>query len=55
MEAMENYISRMNIDRYRLLLRTATDQSQRQVIEKLLAEEDANWSSSVLAPILEVV
>jgi uncharacterized protein with PIN domain len=35
----------MNIERYRLLLRTVTDQSQRQVIMKLLAEEEAKPSS----------
>jgi uncharacterized protein with PIN domain len=42
---MENYISRMNIERYRLLLRTVTDQFERQVIKELPAEEEAKPSS----------
>ena len=39
---MEHFIRRENIRRYRQLLDQETDEQKRNVIRKLLAEEEAN-------------
>ena len=36
-----NFIHRQNVERYRELLKTVSDDSQRNVILQLLAEEEA--------------
>jgi hypothetical protein len=36
---MERFIRRQNVERYRELLKTVTDQGEREKILKLLAEE----------------
>lgn len=39
---MEKFIHRENIERYRKLLAQTTDETERRMIEKLLAEEEAH-------------
>lgn len=38
---MKRFVMRQNIEHYRALLDTTTDAKQREVIEKLLLEEEA--------------
>ncbi|MDQ2084306.1 hypothetical protein RA307_29315 [Xanthobacteraceae bacterium Astr-EGSB] len=40
---MRRFISWQNIERYRRMLATETDDARRQVIRKLLAEEEEIW------------
>jgi hypothetical protein len=40
-------ISRLNIDHYRRLLATDTDESKRQTVMRLLAEEEAKLSKKI--------
>ena len=47
---MEHFICRENIRRYRQLLDQATDEQKRNVIHKLLAEEEAQERRSWLRP-----
>jgi hypothetical protein len=42
---MEQFVSQQNIERYRKLLDVSIDEPQRQVIFKLLAEEQEKLSS----------
>jgi len=37
---MERFVHRQNIEHYREMLKTITDQTQREKIKKLLAEEE---------------
>jgi hypothetical protein len=43
---MAKDIVQLNIERFRRLLAETTDESQRQIIERLLAEEEAKMSPS---------
>jgi rubrerythrin len=52
---MERFVRRQNIEHYRDLLKTATDPAQRDMIEKLIAEEEekqknASDTSGVTTP-----
>ena len=38
---MENFVHRKNLERFRQMLLTATDDEQRERIKRLLAEEEA--------------
>jgi hypothetical protein len=39
---MERFLSQRNIDRYRRILANPRDELQRQIVAKLLAEEEAS-------------
>ena len=43
MDAMDRFVTRENIDRYRRLASETTDAAERSKIMKLLAEEDAKF------------
>ncbi len=43
---MERFIRRQNLEHYRELLKTATDPAQRNMIEKLIAEEEEKQKSA---------
>jgi hypothetical protein len=43
MDAMDRFVTRENIDRYRRLASESTDAAERSRIMKLLAEEDAKF------------
>ena len=38
---MERFVHRQNVEHFREMLKTLTDPAQREVIKKLLAEEEA--------------
>jgi hypothetical protein len=38
---MERFVHRQNVEHFREMLKTVTDPAQREVIKKLLAEEEA--------------
>jgi rubrerythrin len=40
---MEQFVSQQNIERYRKLLDRSTDEAQRRMISKLLAEEQEKF------------
>jgi hypothetical protein len=42
---MDRSIARLNIEHFRRLLETETDQTKRQTIRRLLAEEEAKLAS----------
>jgi len=44
--AVERFIRRHNIEHYRNLLKQTSDEAQRKVLEKLLAEEEAKETAS---------
>ncbi|MDQ2079926.1 hypothetical protein RA307_07025 [Xanthobacteraceae bacterium Astr-EGSB] len=44
---MRRFVAWQNLERYRRLLADATDEHQRAVLEKLLAEEQKIWSGLV--------
>jgi rubrerythrin len=46
---MERFVSQQNIERYRKLLDRTTDEAQRRVIFKLLAEEQEKSSKLLLS------
>lgn len=49
---MERFIRRRNIERYRRLLATTKDESERRLISELLAAEEAREAAdSSLAPV----
>ena len=45
---MERFVSRTNIERYRQMIASPTDQAQRRLILKLLAEEFANLKEATV-------
>lgn len=45
-DGMERFIHRQNIEHYRKLLAEATDEAQRRVLLKLLAEEEAKRATA---------
>ena len=49
--AMERFIRRHNIEHYRNLLKQASDEAQRKVLEELLAEEEAREPVSSRDPL----
>jgi hypothetical protein len=46
---MEQFIRRQNIEHYRKLLAQTTDEAQRQMLLRLLADEEAKASSRTQA------
>lgn len=47
---MDRFLNEQNIERYRKLADTATDEAQRVMIMRLLAEENAKLKASYLFP-----
>ncbi len=47
---MRRFVHRENIKHYRLLLDTTTDENKRQIILRLLAEEEAKEAAADLTP-----
>ena len=47
MDAMDRFVSRENIKRYRHLARESTDFAERTEIMKLLADEEAKFKSQL--------
>jgi hypothetical protein len=48
-----SYVTDLNIKRYRNLLETSVDETERQTIQKLLAEEQTKRPLQASAPKLE--
>jgi hypothetical protein len=44
---IENYIARLNIENYKKLLETDIDETKRQIVMRLLAEEQANLDEAI--------
>jgi hypothetical protein len=44
---IENYITRLNIEHYKKLLETDIDETTRQIVMRLLAEEQANLVGAI--------
>ncbi len=47
---MDRAVARLNIEHYRRLLTTETDETKRQAIRRLLAEEEAKLAAMDDAP-----
>ncbi len=43
---MDRTVARLNIEHYRRLLATETDESKRKMLQKLLAEEEAKLTAA---------
>ena len=46
---MQRFVARQNIEHYRLLLKHETDPAKRDVLSKLLAEEEAKFGDPELS------
>jgi uncharacterized protein Yka (UPF0111/DUF47 family) len=44
---IEHYIARLNIEHYKKLLETDIDETKRQIVMRLLAEEQANFLGAI--------
>jgi hypothetical protein len=47
---MDKFVARANTEHYRKLLAKETDETKRQLLERLLAEEEAKLNSLTQAP-----